>query len=155
MPYKKGIGMFAGAFMKRFPLLPCEDDGRLHDAQLRENFIERIFVVKRWQEFLENDGSVNGLVRFHTEHKLLIMAHSQKILRELGKLVAEVKQMPFKRACRAYVEILMPGLKLIATKRKNTNVLQHVMGYFKKHISSREKQELLEVIEQYHNGQIR
>jgi len=154
VPSKKGVGMFARAFMERFPLMPVEDEGRLNDARLRENFIERIFVYKRWQNFVQNDGSRKGLVDFHTDHKLLIMAHSPKHLSELGKLVAQVKELDPKELHDRYLSTLMTALKLHATIKKNVNVLQHIMGYFKKQLSSDEKQELLEVIGNYHKGLI-
>ena len=150
-PAHRGVGIFADAFMKKFPLLPVEDDGRLHDTKLRENFIERVFVFRRWQEFLSSGGKVRGLVEFHSAHKLLIMSHSQKHLSELGKLIARSKEFGG-RLNSLYIKTLMEGLKLIATNRKNTNVLHHIMGYFKKELSGDEKQELLEVIDRYHQG---
>ena len=154
VPSNKGVGMFARAFMDRFPLMPVEEEGRLNDAKLRENFIERIFVFKRWQNFVQNDGSRKGLVDFHTDHKYLIMSHSPKHLTELGKLVAQVKTIEPKELHHQYLSILMTTLKLSATNKKNVNVLQHIMGYFKQQLSSDEKQELLEVIGNYHNNLI-
>ncbi|MDZ7357122.1 MAG: YbgA family protein, partial [candidate division KSB1 bacterium] len=154
VPSKKGVGVFARAFMERFPLMPVEDEGRLNDARLRENFIERVFVYKRWLNYVQNDGSRKGLVDFHTDHKLLIMAHSPKHLSELGKLVAQSKELEPKELQNQYLTTLMTGLKLHATVKKNVNVLQHGMGYFKKQLSADEKQELLEVIGNYHKGLI-
>ncbi|MDZ7331375.1 MAG: DUF523 and DUF1722 domain-containing protein [candidate division KSB1 bacterium] len=154
VPSKKGVGVFARAFMERFPLMPVEDEGRLNDARLRENFIERVFVYKRWLNYVQNDGSRKGLVDFHTDHKLLIMAHSPKHLSELGKLVAQAKEIEPKELQNQYLTTLMTGLKLHATVKKNVNVLQHCMGYFKKQLSADEKQELLEVIGNYHKGLI-
>ncbi len=154
VPSKKGVGMFARAFMERFPLMPVEDEGRLNDARLRENFIERVFVYKRWLNYVQNDGSRKGLVDFHTDHKLLIMAHSPKHLSELGKLVAQAKEFDAKELQQRYLTLLMTGLKLNTTIKKNVNVLQHIMGYFKKQLSADEKQELLEVIGNYHKGLI-
>lgn len=151
MPVYKGVGIFARAFMDRFPLLPVEDDGRLHDPTLRENFIERVFVFKRWQELLEKGVSGKDLIAFQTEHKLLFMAHSPKHLTGLGRLVAGRKGKAG-QLTDAYAAVMMEGLKLIATTKKNTNVLSHIMGYFKKVLSTDEKQELLEIIDQYHDG---
>ncbi len=79
MAVKKGVGIFAGAFMKRFPLLPVEEDGRLNDPLLRENFIERIFVYRRWRELEKRDGGMKELVAFHAEHKLLILSDHEKV----------------------------------------------------------------------------
>jgi len=152
MPNTTGSGIFAHAFMKRFPLLPVEDEGRMHDPGLRENFIERVFVYRWWQEYIRNDGSLGGLVAFHTDHKYLVMAHSQKHYMALGKMVAAGKSARRDRLHADYLETLMEGLQLLATPKKNTNVLQHMAGYFKDKISAEEKKELLEVIVSYHDG---
>lgn len=154
MPGRTGAGIFGGAFIRRFPLVPAEDDGRLHDPALRENFIERIFVLRRWRDFLLQGSSLKNLVSFHTKHKLLIMAHSPKHYSALGRLVADGKGKERKRLLEEYIAALMEGLRLLATVKKNTNVLMHCMGYFKKQITADEKQELLEVIENYHGGLI-
>jgi uncharacterized protein YbgA (DUF1722 family)/uncharacterized protein YbbK (DUF523 family) len=152
MPRKIGVGVFAGIFMSHFPLTPVEEEGRLHDPALRESFIERIFVFKRWREMIAQGAKIGSLVDFHTHHKLLIMAHSPKHYSSLGKLVAGAKAVPEKELYRQYQSLLMEALKLRATVKKNTNVLQHLMGYFKKQLSVDEKRELLEVIDHYHQG---
>lgn len=152
MPQKKGVGMFARAFMDHFPLIPVEEDGRLHDIRLRENFIERIFALKRWRELLDRNQSTGKLVAFHTQHKLLILSHSPKHSRILGKLVAEAKNIPAEQLYSQYEMLLMEALRLKTTIKKNINVLQHMMGYFKKQLSADEKQELLEVIHEYREG---
>jgi len=149
MPRKVGVGMFARAFMEQFPLIPVEDDGRLHNPAIRENFIERIFTLKRWRDSVANSRKMGNLVSFHTRNKLLLLSHSQKHYRLMGKLVAEGKQYPPKERNDRYVQLLMEALNLKTTVKKNLNVLQHLMGYFKKQLSSDEKQELLEVFEQY------
>jgi len=151
MPSHRGRGIFGGAFQDRFPLIPVEDDGRLNDPGLRENFVERVFAYKRWRDF-ERDGSRGKLVSFHTEHKLMLLAHSPKHYRELGRLVAEAKKIAPAELHARYVATMMDALRLIATVKKNTNVLHHAMGYFKKVLSPDEKSELLEVIEHYHRG---
>jgi uncharacterized protein YbgA (DUF1722 family)/uncharacterized protein YbbK (DUF523 family) len=149
MSVKKGIGMFARIFMKHFPLLPVEDEGRLHDSELRENFIERIFALKRWREVLTKKESRGNVVDFHTKHKLLILSHSPRHYRMMGIFVARAKDFPLKELYWQYQTLLMESLKLKATPKKNANVLQHMMGYFKEQLSSDEKQELLEVIDHY------
>ena len=151
---KIGVGMFARAFMDHFPLLPVEEDGRLHDIRLRENFIERIFALKRWRELLDSNQRRGKLVAFHTQHKLLIMSHSQKHSRILGKLVAEAKKIPAEQLYSQYQMLFMEALRLKTTIKKNINVLQHMMGYFKKQLSADEKRELLETIDQYRNEYI-
>jgi uncharacterized protein YbgA (DUF1722 family)/uncharacterized protein YbbK (DUF523 family) len=149
MPVKKGVGMFARVFMEHYRLLPVEDEGRLHDPELRENFVERIFTLKRWREVLEKKESRGTLVEFHTQHKLLILSHSPKHYRIMGKLVAEAKDIPLKELYQQYQTILMEALQVKATPKKNANVLMHMMGYFREQLSSDEKQELLEVIDHY------
>ena len=154
IPTHRGVGIFARAFMERFRLMPTEEDGRLHDPTLRENFIERIFVFKRWKEFQKSGGSTRALIDFHAHHKLLILSHSPKHYTALGRLVAHTVDYRQEELHAAYLQTLMEGLKLIATPKKNANVMQHLMGYFKRRLSADEKQELLEVIEQYRNGLI-
>lgn len=149
---QKGMGMFVRAFIERFPLVPVEDEGRLNDAKLRENFIERIFVYHRWKDFESQDGSLKGLLQFHARHKMLLMAHNPKALTELGRMIAHGKEKNARTLKSEYVQILMVALALIATVKKNTNVLEHLAGYFKKQLSSDEKQELKEWIERYHTG---
>ncbi len=151
IPVKKGVGIFAGRFMKYFPLMPVEDDGRLNDPGIRENFIERVFVYKRWQEFLREGGKHGSLVDFHSDHKYLIMSHSPKHLTELGKIVADARRSQDERNA-IYSETMMNALKLTATKKKNTNCLHHIMGYFKNDLTTNEKHELLEIIDDYHRG---
>ena len=138
--------------MERFPLIPVEDEGRLHDDGIRENFIERIFVFNRWKELIKNGATRGNLVDFHTDHKLLIMAHSPKLLRELGKLVAHAKERDQDTVFSDYFTLLMDTMRLKTTVKKNTNTLHHMMGYFKKVLTPDEKQELLEVIDAYHNA---
>jgi len=154
MPVKKGIGMFARIFMEHFPLLPVEDEGRLHDPALRENFIERIFTLKRWREVMTKKESRGNVVDFHTKHKLLILSHSPKHYQTMGKLVAQAKDLPLKEFYWRYQKLLMESLKLNVTPKKNANVLQHMMGYFKEQLSADEKTELLEVIEAYQKGYV-
>lgn len=154
MPSRKGAGIFGGAFLRHFPLFPVIDDGRLHDPNLRENFIEKVFVYKRWRDLVKYSGSIKDLVTFHTEHKLLILSHSPKHLIALGKLVASTKKLKHEALFSQYSNLLMESLQLLATVKKNTNVLQHIAGYFKKYLSPDEKKELLEVIENYHKGYV-
>jgi uncharacterized protein YbgA (DUF1722 family)/uncharacterized protein YbbK (DUF523 family) len=149
-PARKGPGLFAGEYLQRFPAIPVEDEGRLHDDGIRENFIERLFAVARWREFIDTDGSIKGLIRYHMRHKLILMAHSAVQLRELGKLVANPQKLDKNHLFDQYFSLMMETLKLKATVKKNVNVLHHAMGYFKKKIASDAKQELLEVIDTYH-----
>ena len=149
MPRKLGVGIFAREFMNYFPLIPVADDGRLHNPQIRENFILQIFSMKRWRDCLWRGQGLRGLVDFHTRHKLLIMSQSQKHYRSMGRLVAEGKTLPIQALYQQYQVLLMEALKLQTTIKKNFNVLQHLLGYFKKQLSPDEKQELLEIFDHY------
>jgi len=152
VPAKVGVGVFARIFMEHFPLVPVEDEGRLHDPKLRENFIERIFTLKRWRETVAQRHSLGNLVDFHTKHKLLVLSHSPEIYRSMGKLVAEGKQIPPKILYDKYQVLLREALRLKTTAKKNANVLQHMLGYFKEQLSADEKQEMVEMINLYRRG---
>ncbi len=147
--FKMGSGLFAKAFMDRFPFIPTEDEGRLQDPGIRENFIERVFVYCRWQELRRRRGKIRELVAFHTEHKYLIMSHSLKHLRELGALVSNPKRYSPGFLFQDYFHVLMEALRLQATVKKHANVLQHIARYFKQTLSTDEKLELQDVITQY------
>ncbi|MFO7952197.1 MAG: DUF523 and DUF1722 domain-containing protein [Bacillota bacterium] len=146
---KKGRGLFAEAFVKHFPLLPVEEEGRLNDIRLRENFIERVFCYYRWKTFLKTNPNYKKLVDFHSRHKLQIMAHSPKHLSKMGKLAASGKNFARGELLDQYQKNLMEAMALKATVKKNVNVLYHIMGHFKTLISADEKKELLEAIDQY------
>ena len=148
-PLLKGRGLFAASFMDRLPLLPVEDEGRLNDDALRENFIERVFVMQRWRALEAEGFSLGRLVDFHTRHKLLVMAHSVEHYRSLGRLVATARDLPVEDLRSRYLAGLMEALRLCATVKKQVNVLSHVMGYFKRQLTPDEKVELLEVLDGY------
>jgi uncharacterized protein YbgA (DUF1722 family)/uncharacterized protein YbbK (DUF523 family) len=148
---KSGSGLFAAAVARHFPLLPMEEEGRLNDPNLRENFIERVFSYRRWKDFKASNPTLGRLVEFHTSQKLLIMSHNPDGYRKMGALVAHGKELNLTDLLSAYEELFMKSLALHASTKKNTNVLQHMMGYFKKQLSTVEKEELLEVIAQYHD----
>jgi uncharacterized protein YbgA (DUF1722 family)/uncharacterized protein YbbK (DUF523 family) len=152
MPEKLGVGLFAHAFMEHFPDLPVEDEGRLHDLELRENFIERLFAVRRWQDFVARDGSLGGLVEFHAAHKLLIMSHSTEHYRQLGRLVAGGKSLPRSELLDEYRRGFTAALRRRATPRRHANVLYHAMGFVKDSLDHDAKLELTELIEQYRTG---
>ena len=149
MAEKNGVGLFARAFTRHFPLLPVEEEGRLNDAKLRETFIEQIFTLKRWRETMACGRSMKNLVEFHTRHKLLVLSHSPAHAKRMGKLVAEGKQMPIGEATTHYEGLLIEALRLKTTVKKNMNVLEHILGYFKAQLSADEKQEVLEIFDRY------
>lgn len=156
-PVLKGVGLFARAFMERFPLLPVEEEGRLNDPRLRENFIERLFVMRRWRRLLENRHTPEGrlpaaLVAFQASHKLLVMSHAPADARALGKLAAEAKTLPEDELLSRYQTILLSALAKPATTAKHTNVLQHIAGYFRGKADAADRAELAEIIDLHHRG---
>jgi uncharacterized protein YbgA (DUF1722 family)/uncharacterized protein YbbK (DUF523 family) len=152
MLVKKGMGIFAGIFMVHFPLLPVEDEERLNNPVLRENFVERIFTLKRWRKMLKKKRNRRNLIDFHTKHKLLTLAHSPRHYQRMEKLVSGQENISLPELIRRYQVLLLESLELKTTPQKNTNVLLHIMDYFKKRLSAGEKKELLEVISHYQKG---
>ena len=152
MPSHSGVGLFARAFIEQFPLIPVEEEGRLCDAPLRENFIERVFCYRRYQDLLQNGVTRQAVVRFHTIHKYLLLAHSAQHYQTLGRLVGQAEHHRPKELVLKYGELFMKALAVKATVRKHVNVLQHILGYFKTQLGPSQKTELLGVISDYHHG---
>ena len=152
MPTKSGRGLFADALLARFPNLPVEEEGRLCDPSLRDNFVERVFAYSRLRRFFSDRWTVGGLVAFHTAHKLQLMAHAPKSYETLGRLVARTKGLLREDVRQSYETEFMQGLKVIATTHRNTNVLLHILGYFKKLLDGEARGELLGLIEDYRHG---
>jgi len=152
MPSQSGVGIFAKAFTEQFPLIPVEEEGRLCDPALRENFIERVFCYRRFQDLLQNGVTKQALIRFHTIHKYLLLAHSQQHYETMGRLVGQTERPRLKELTLKYGEHFMKALTMKATVRKHVNVLQHMVGYFKNRLTTQEKAELLGVIDDYHRG---
>jgi uncharacterized protein YbgA (DUF1722 family) len=151
----KGVGIFAQVFMDHFSLLPVEDDGRLHDPVLCANFIERCFVMKEWRDCLRQQRRSRGeLVGFHSAHELLILSHSPRHQRIMGKLVAQARIMPIGALYDEYQRLLVESLRLMATPAKHGNVLHRITGYFKKQLARDEREELQEVIDCYRQGRV-
>jgi uncharacterized protein YbgA (DUF1722 family)/uncharacterized protein YbbK (DUF523 family) len=153
-PAGSGPGMFARVFMTHFPLLPCEDEARLNDVDIRENFIDRIFTLHRYRETISQDRSVRSLTHFHAQHKYLLMTHSEKHAREMGKLLAKAKTQALAQVITRYEVLLLEAMTLRATVSKHVNVLLHMMGFFKEHLTGDEKQELLGIIGDYRNEHV-
>jgi uncharacterized protein YbgA (DUF1722 family)/uncharacterized protein YbbK (DUF523 family) len=149
IPQMKGVGIFARAFMDRFPLIPVEDDGRLRDPSIRENFIDQVFTLKRWRDTRGRRSCVGNVIDFHARNKLVLMAHSPRHLKQMGALVAGGKELGCPALYGAYEKLLLEALRLKTTVSKNFNVLQHVMGYFRKQLTPDEKKELLDVMDHY------
>jgi uncharacterized protein YbgA (DUF1722 family) len=152
MAQRNGIGLFPRAVMNHFPLLPLEEEGRLNNMPLRENFIERIFAYYRWTRMLDEEPMSSGLVKFHTAHKLTLMAHSPAHYQEMGRLVADAGKREWNELTAEYGALLMEGLGVMSTRGKHVNVLQHLMGFLKNYLSSEDKQELVGLTEDYRQG---
>lgn len=146
---RNGRGLFAGAVMDRLSLIPIEDEGRLRDARIRENFITRVFACHRLNTFLGKRFTRSSLVAFHTAHKFLLLAHSRKHYDALGRLVAQAKQIAPSMLKTRYANTFMQALTLKSTPKKNADVLYHMLGFFKKQLSAVEKEDVIEAIEDY------
>jgi uncharacterized protein YbgA (DUF1722 family) len=141
--------MFANAFINSFPLVPTEEEGRLNDPRIRENFIVRVFSFKRFNLLLNEKFSLGQWVKFHTQHKFLLLAHSRKHYDELGELVAHSKTIKPSELKKKYGELFMEALTSKSTPKKNTDVLLHMMGFLKKLLTKIEKEDILSTIEDY------
>jgi len=151
-PRADGVGIYAEEMMRLNPLLPVEEEGRLGDPGLRENFIQRVYVLHRWKAMLEEGLTASSLTRFHARHKLIIMSHDD--YRDLGQLLAGLTKANLAQVADQYITQLMTTLKKPATRKGHVNVLQHIQGYLKKDLCSDDKTELCEVIERYRNGYV-
>lgn len=151
-PDHKGVGLFAAALLERLPNLPVEEEGRLHDAHLRENFIERVFAYARVRRLWEGRWSVGDLVEFHTAHKMQLLAHSIDGYRALGQLVARAKKLPRAELRDEYEATFMAVLRKPATPGRHANVLMHMMGHLKQHLDEGDKRELLALIDDHRAG---
>ena len=149
---RRGKGIFTSAFIRHLPVLPIEDEVILQDPGIRENFIGRVIVMNRWKEFLAKNNKKSGLVSFHTDHELLLMSHSPRHYTLLGRMVANLKDYNKKELFDRYIRLFMEGQRLIATAKKNQNVLSHVLEYFNKHLTVDEKAKLNKTIENYYKG---
>lgn len=145
-------GLFAQALMDAHPHLPIEEEGRLMDAVLRENFIERVYVYARWQELERSGLSPRGLMAFHRNHKLTLLAHDEVTYRKLGPLVAKVRPENIDEVAQEYIGLLMQALKKPATRKTHTNALMHAVGHLKKVLERDEKAEMNELLEHYRTG---
>jgi uncharacterized protein YbgA (DUF1722 family)/uncharacterized protein YbbK (DUF523 family) len=151
-PARDGRGLFASALVDAFPHLPVEEEGRLADPRLRDNFVERVFAYWRLRGLFAARWTVGQLVRFHTAHKLLLLAHEPESYRRLGRLVAGARGVTRRDLEGRYVDGFMRALAQLATTRRHTNVLQHMAGYFKDRLEPASKRELAETIADYRRG---
>lgn len=154
MPERGGRGVFAEALMARLPNLPVEEEGRLGDPRIRENFVERIFAYGRLQALFDGRWTVGDIVAFHTAHKLTLMAHSPAAYSALGRFVASAKSRARAEVAADYQSQFMQALTTMATPKKHANVLQHMLGYFSDAIDGDARAELVSVIDEYRLGRI-
>jgi len=152
---KQGVGLYAQQIMAARPLLPVEEEGRLGDPGLRDNFLERVFAYRRWQQQVRQGLCPAALVDFHTRHKLSLMAHGQGPYRALGRLVADAgRKRGFNDLCNRYISEFTQALKHRATVRRHTNVLQHLLGYLRRDLDGDDRQELADTIDRYRRGEV-
>lgn len=152
VPSLIGEGLWSRAVRARWPLLPVEEEGRLHDPRLRENFIERLFIHQRWQRLTAGTPTMGRLVEFHTAHKLSVLAHDPQGYRELGQLVAQKEPLPLAERLARYGARLMRALEVLATPGRHANVLEHLLGFLKDRLGPRDKAELLGLIHDHRAG---
>ena len=151
-PTRGGRGLFAAALVDAFPHLTVEEEGRLVDPRLRDNFVERVFAYRRLRNLFVARWTVGNVVRFHTAHKLLLLAHAPEAYRELGRLVADAGGVSRRDLERRYFDGFMRALAQPATTRRHTNVLQHMAGYFKERLDAASKRELADTITDYRHS---
>jgi len=149
---RHGRGLFAAALLEAMPLLPVEEEGRLCDPRLRENWVERVFAYDALKRLFTARWTMGRVVEFHTRYKFALLAHSETDYRRLGRLVAEGKSLPRDQLRECYSRQFMTAMEKIATPRKNTNVLQHILGFFKKDLDADSRQEILTHIDDYRRG---
>jgi len=154
IPQKNGTGLFARELMNKYPLLPVEEEGRLQDSTIRENFIVRIFAYSRMKELFKNQFSKKKIIEFHTIHKYLMLAHSPKHYKILGNLLGNINNYSLSFFKEEYKCLFMKGLKFKSTVKKNVNVLHHIVGFLKNNLTKNEKKELLEIISDYHSNHV-
>ena len=149
---RNGRGLFAAELVRQYPNLPVEEEGRLHDPVLRENFFERVFAYQRLRALLSSRWSLGALVSWHTTQKLALMAHSPVRYRELGRLVAEARVVPRAELARRYEDEFMSAMRIRATRARHTNALMHAVGHFKRRLDTASRDELLVVLDDYRLG---
>ncbi|WP_148863968.1 YbgA family protein [Marinobacter fonticola] len=147
--HREGRGLFADALMQAYPLLPVEEEGRLNDSHLRENFIERVYAYDDWMRMQDEGLSRSALVAFHTRHKFQLMAHCEKTYRILGRQVADQKSEPIETVANRYIRLFMEAMSQKIHRGAHANVMQHMMGFLRESLSASDRQVIGEQIEAY------
>jgi uncharacterized protein YbgA (DUF1722 family) len=153
-PERKAVGAYARVILDKWPLLPVEEEGRLNDPVLRENFINRVFVYRRWQDLIGRGLTASRLIEFHSDHKYMVMAHSQAAYQRMGRLLSNLSGVDLEAVGDYYLHELMTTLKRRVNRKRHSNVLQHIMGYLKRSIDSDDKAELIQTIDAYRRGEV-
>jgi uncharacterized protein YbgA (DUF1722 family)/uncharacterized protein YbbK (DUF523 family) len=148
---RDGVGVFAAKVMADHPLLPVEEDGRLNDLLLRENFITRVFAYHKWQSLVASGLTINKLIQFHAKHKYLLMAHNATLYYKLGPLLGGSKE-PIEEIAKQYIEGFMATLKTLPNRKSHSNTLAHLQGYFKRVLNSAQRVDLADTIDKYRTG---
>jgi uncharacterized protein YbgA (DUF1722 family)/uncharacterized protein YbbK (DUF523 family) len=152
IPCPKGRGLFAHALLERYPLLPVVEEGQLWDPQLRESFIVRVFAYHRVKALFAGGWKRREVVAFHAAEKYLLLAHSPERYGDLGRLVARIQDYTPAAFRDRYLRLYMEALSRASTVKKNVNVMQHIMGYFRRHLGDAERAEVRAAIEEYRRG---
>lgn len=152
MPTRNGVGLYAKKLMENFPNMPVEEEGRLEDAHLRENFLQRVFIYSRWRKLMTAELGIAELQQFHAMHKYIFMSHNQTEARELGAILANHKGMDIDQLATQYLDQMMQLLKNIATRKNHVNTLQHIQGYLKRDLDADAKAELTGIVADYRKG---
>jgi len=152
MPTRAGVGLYAAHLKRRFPLLPIEEERRLNDPEIRENFIERIFAYYALRKLFADRFSRGRVVEFHAAAKYLLLSHSPRHYKRLDALVAAIMSYSPAAFRDEYSRLFMEALAVKTTARKNVNVLQHILGFLKNDLPSDDKRYVIDVIEDYRNG---
>ncbi len=153
VPARDGTGVFADVLLRRAPHLPVEEEGRLNDARLRENFIARVFALRRWKDMEMQGVTRSRLMQYHASHKYLCMARNQAGMRRLGKLLGSAgKADSVPKLAQAYLDELTTVMKRPPSMKGHTNVLQHMAGYVSDKLDASDRAELTTAIHDYRQG---
>jgi uncharacterized protein YbgA (DUF1722 family)/uncharacterized protein YbbK (DUF523 family) len=146
---EKSDGLFVKMCKDAFPLIPMEEEGRLNDPWLRENFVMQLFAYDDFEKFKSTDPSMKDLVAFHQSYKFMLQAKNDMMYRELGQIVGNHEGLKFDELLRQYEILFKTAIGQKSSIGKNRNVLEHMAGFVKDKISSVEKEMLHEQIEEY------
>jgi uncharacterized protein YbgA (DUF1722 family)/uncharacterized protein YbbK (DUF523 family) len=152
VPSRTGVGIYARRVMQNFPFLPVEEEGRLEDERLRENFIRRVYVYARWRVMCHEGLTVSALQRFHAQHKYIYLSHDQHRAKALGALLADCVQANIEQVAVSYLEAMTATMRVLSSTQNHVNTLQHIQGYLKRALSADDKLALKDVIESYRLG---